>query len=66
MKWFLILHSEAEHLGRSVFDSLIGVACLSSHVWLALFSGEPMEQEVGFFMESQGGLHIQLWQILDT
>lgn len=47
--FFLILPSEAEHLGRSVLNSLIGVACLSIRMWLALFSDEAMKLEVGRF-----------------
>lgn len=42
----LILYSGVEHLVRSVFGSLIGVHCLSSHVWLtSAFSDEPMGQD---------------------
>lgn len=43
----LILHSESEHLVRSVFDSLIAVDCLYIHVRLS--SDEPMKKEVGYF-----------------
>lgn len=33
------------------------------HVWLAFFSGEPAEQEVGCFLESKGrGVHVPPWQ----